>query len=138
MRVKAFYSILIFGLLCCFGRAQDCTLNIGGKDAGTIVEIFQLNEEQQSQMQTWQVALETETASIEAEIKELMDKHPQETNEELADLAKKYNVLKHKMVNTSKMYDKKLLGLFNERQYQRYVDLCKAAIRDPLVGVRND
>ncbi|MGB5821612.1 MAG: hypothetical protein WBG90_19175 [Saonia sp.] len=131
--LKHIYSLLVLGVVCFFGNAQDCTLDIGGKSSETIIKIFQLNEEQIGKMESWSAQLNTETSLIEDQIKLLLDEHPQETPDDLALLAKKYNTLKEQIVNTSKEYDKKLIALFNERQYQRYSDLCHAAFRKPIM-----
>lgn len=131
--LKYFCFAIACTLLFHIGNAQDCTLNIGGKDTETIIKIFQLNDGQIGQMEGWRSELEIETSLIEDQIQELMDKQPQKTPEELIILAEKYNVLKEKMVNVSKIYDKKLIGIFNQRQYQRYVDLCNEAFRRPMV-----
>ncbi|KAG1654413.1 Dihydroorotate dehydrogenase (quinone) [Nymphon striatum] len=40
--------------------AQDCTLNIGGKNTEALVGVFQMNEEQIGQMETWRAELNIE------------------------------------------------------------------------------
>ncbi|MEL6918539.1 MAG: hypothetical protein AAFO99_12505 [Bacteroidota bacterium] len=125
--------LLVFGLLFVTGSAQECTLDIGGKNTETIIKIFQLNEEQIGKMEMWQGELDIKTKDIEDQIRQLMEKHPQKTPEDLTLFAKKYDALKDQMVNTSKAYDTKLIAIFNERQYQRYVDLCIEALRTPIV-----
>lgn len=127
------YLGLVFGLLSVVMSAQDCMLNIGGKDKETIIEIFQLNEEQQTKLETWSAELAVKTKLIEDQSALLFKEHPQSNEQEMNTLATKYKAYQDQMVALSKEYDSKLLALFNERQYQRYVDLCKAAYLKPLV-----
>lgn len=135
MNSKDFGTMFVFLFMMFCISAQDCTLDIGGKNRKTIVDIFQLNAQQKTTMETLRAELEIETKSIEDEIKELFNEHPQSTPEELLVLADKYKVLQQKMVNTSKESDKKLLAVFNERQYQRYLELCHEAFRKPIMVV---
>ncbi|NAS11224.1 hypothetical protein [Poritiphilus flavus] len=133
---NTFYISILLVLFCGYishaQRFEDCTLGLGGKDAQTIVEVFQLNEEQQSKMNAWSAELQTQQKLIEDQIQELFDKHPQSTTEELNTLAVKYKKLKDQIVTISKSFDQKLLATFNERQYERYVALCRAAYRQPM------
>lgn len=138
----------IVGTLCVFfsiiysTSAQDCTLSINEKNTETISEIFQLNEEQIATMENLRAALEITTKSIEDDIRKLLAEHPQSTPSELAVLADKYKLLQQKMVNVSRATDKKLITTFNEKQYQRYLNLCKEAFREPVrlipVPLKND
>ena len=113
-------------------QLPDCTLGIGGKDTEVLTKVFQLNQKQIRTMELWTGELQTQNKLLEDQIKALFDNHPQSTREELETLAKKYKLLKDEMVATSKSYDQKLLGLFNPKQYERYVALCNEALRKPL------
>jgi hypothetical protein len=115
-----------------YAQLADCTQGMGGKDTKVLTEVFQLNDEQIKTMDLWIGDLQAQNKLIEDQIKELFDNHPQSTHEELATLAGKYKVLKDQLVAISRKYDRKLLGLFNQKQYQRYVELCKEAMREPL------
>ncbi|MEB8329712.1 hypothetical protein OO009_10115 [Flavobacteriaceae bacterium KMM 6897] len=126
---KAF--VLIFFLFS-LGIAQECTLGIGGRDAETIIQVFQLNAEQVTKMNELRSALDLETSPIEEQIKKLLETHPQSTQEELTDLAVKFKVLESKIVQISRSYDQRLLALFNQKQFQRYIELCHEAVRTPL------
>ncbi len=116
-------------------NAQTCTLDIGGKNAETMVTVFQLNEKQMAALETLQRELAVETKSLESQIEKLLAEHPQSTEEELIKLADKYKVLQQKIVTASYESDKKLLSEFNAKQYDRYLQLCKAAIRRPIAIV---
>ncbi|MEK6154797.1 hypothetical protein WIW50_16125 [Flavobacteriaceae bacterium 3-367] len=130
---KRFYLLALFVLCCAWGNAQDCTLDIGGKNKETILKVFQLNEEQIGKMEAWRGELKIKRQQIEDKMKVLLNDHPQETQEDLNKLAKKFDILKEEVLAVSKSYDKKLIAIFNERQYQRYVALCREAIRTPMV-----
>jgi hypothetical protein len=127
------YFFIALCLILFTGNAQDCTLDIGGKNSETIVKIFQLNEQQLTTMEALRGDLEIERKSVEEQIEKLLAEHPQSKEEDLIVLADKYKVLQQKLVNISKAGDKKLLETFNSRQYERYLELCNEAIRRPIV-----
>jgi predicted phage gp36 major capsid-like protein len=133
MNFKTIGPFVLAILLFQAALSQDCTLGIGGKDTETIIEVFQLNAEQRARMEDFRAAMSVETKVIEEEEKMLLEKHPQTTADDLTKLAEKYKALQARLMAISITYDKKLLALFNERQYQRYVSLCREALRKPLV-----
>jgi len=135
--MKNFLNILGLSLVFLTGsvQAQNCTLDIGGKNAETMVTVFQLNEAQVATMETLQRLLAVETGHLEKQIEKLLAEHPQSTEEELIKLAEKYKVLQQEIVTVSYESDKKLLSEFNAKQYERYLQLCKAAIRRPIAVV---
>ena len=127
--------IVLFSLLFCvrsYSQVSDCTLDIGGKDSRLIIEIFQLNEEQQGLLEEWTAELRTRSEAIEEKIQKLLDHHPQSTEADLLNLAKKYAAHKDELMALSLKYDQKLLGVFNEKQYEFYKELCEEAVRRPL------
>ncbi len=133
MTFKMFLISVTTIILCPFDvRSQECSLGIGGKDVATIIEIFQLNGEQKIKLEELRTALLEEITTIEGNGRALLEKHPQTTESELVQLAQKYRDLQSKLMEISIGYDKKMLALFNERQYQRYVYLCEEANRKPL------
>ncbi|WP_273566248.1 hypothetical protein [Maribacter halichondriae] len=130
-----FRALMIFCILVCTActvNAQNCTLDIGGKNIDMIVKIFQLNEAQIGSMEELRAELEITNKTVEEDIQKLFDQHPQSTPEELMTMAGKYKVLQQKIIDASFESDKKLLSLFNEKQYERYLILCEEAIRDPI------
>ncbi|MEJ1223477.1 hypothetical protein [Sediminicola sp. 1XM1-17] len=132
MRLIQVKLFIVFLLLCSQGWSQDCTLGIGGKDDETIIQVFQLNAEQVVKMKELGAKLEEEISPIELQSRQLLDTHPQSTPEELTELAVKFKVLENRIVQISLSYDQKLLGLFNQKQYQRYLELCHEVARTPL------
>jgi len=132
MFLKTLGMFLTFFISAFWGTAQDCTLDIGGKNTETLIGVFQMNKEQIAQMETWRAELDLEIKVIEDEIQKLFDNHPQSTPEELTTLANKYKVFEQKIVDASKAADKMLLANFNEKQYERYLELCHEAFRLPI------
>lgn len=128
LNILAIFLVFFTGSL----NAQICTLDIGGKNAETIVTVFQLNEAQMAILKTLQGELAIESKSVNDQIEKLLAEHPQSTQEELIKLADKYKVLQQKIVTASQESDTKLLSEFNAKQYERYLQLCKAAIRRPI------
>jgi len=127
--VVPYFILLLFSLS---GIAQDCTLDVGGKNTETLIKVFQMNEAQISKMEALRAELEIETKIIEDEIQKLFDNHPQSSTEELTTLSNKYKVFQEKIVQAAKATDKMLLSSFNEKQYDRYLELCYEAIRKPI------
>ena len=134
MTLKKLLNILGVSLIFFSGslHAQTCTLDLGGKNAETMIKVFQLNEAQLGILETLQGELAVETKSLNEEIEKLLAEHPQSSQEELLKLAEKYKVLQQKIVTASYESDKKLLSEFNAKQYNRYLELCRAAIRQPI------
>ena len=131
MYLKAVCLIMILLLTTFYVRSQNCMLDIG-TNSETIAQIFQLNAEQVSTMEEFKGALEVELKTVQDDIQKLLEDHPQNTQEDLLLMAEKYKVLQKKMVQASLDADTKLLSLFNTKQYDRYLDLCEEALRDPI------
>ena len=132
MYLKAFSIFLFLVYLSPMAYTQDCSLGIGSDNKGIITQIFQLNDEQSGKLEGWKAEMAIETKIIEEEIQFMFDNEPQSTPNELTVLATKYRVLQEKMVNTSMGYDRKLISIFNEKQYERYISLCQEASRKPI------
>ncbi len=132
MFLNTLRMFLTFFLCGFWGMAQDCTLDVGGKNSDTLIQVFQMSEEQVSQMETWRSELNIEIEVVEDEIQKLFDNHPQSSPEELTTLAVKYKVFQQKIMDASKATDKRLLSIFNVKQYDRYLELCYEAFRRPL------
>ncbi len=122
----------VSGLFGFVAMAQDCTLDIGGRNSDAVMTIFQLNDTQQATMGNLKGELQITKKVLEDEIQKLFDTHPQSTQQELITLSDKYKDLKQKMVDAAWEADKQLLATFNPKQYQRYLDLCNEALRKPI------
>ncbi|TMM53229.1 hypothetical protein FEE95_19365 [Maribacter algarum] len=132
MYSKVIVPIIALLLISFSGNAQDCTLDVGGKNSEMLIKVFQMNAEQITKMEALRAELQIETKVVEDEIQKLFDNHPQSTPDELTTLSEKYKVLQQKIVLASKATDKMLLSSFNEKQYNRYLELCYEAIRKPI------
>lgn len=133
-RSRGFIAWLIFLSVShwIYPQVDDCTLDIAGKDTSVIIDIFQLNDDQQLRLENWVGELELVRRPIEEELRLLLKEHPQSTEADLHNLAKKYSSLNKNLIELSKEYDRKLLGIFNEKQFEYYVSLCNEAARKPL------
>ena len=128
--------LLLGALFACFTvNAQDCTLAIGGKDADIIIQVFQMNNEQIAKMEVWKMELAKETEAAQEQANQLLASQPQGTPEDLEKMAIKYKEIQDRVAEISKSYDKKLLAIFNEKQYRRYVGLCRDIYLRPLVVI---
>lgn len=132
MNFKYLISILVFGLGIANANSQACILDIGSKNIENITTIFQLNKDQLSALELLKRDLLEERDAQELEVKNLLENHPQSTPDELIILGKKHKELEDKMFETTIKYDQKLISLFNEKQYERYVLLCNSANRTPI------
>lgn len=133
-RVAAMVLPVVFFLFTAGLRSQqaDCTLGMGGTDQETIIQVFQLTENQQAQMEEWSAELQLYRKDLDARLQHLFESEPQQSMEELQKLATKYQVLKEEAEATSMAFDRKLLSIFDERQYRQYVALCREAGREPM------
>lgn len=128
-------SLFILALLVfSYSAAQlsDCTLAVGGKDTEVIIQVFQLNEAQQEKLMNWIGELQLYHKEKVDEIRQLFDTHPQQTEEELQQLAAKYKGLRDEIEANSRAIDLKLIATFNQKQYERYMALCREAGRQPM------
>jgi len=134
MRITNFLFIIVL-LVFNYTAAQlsDCTLAVGGKDTEVIIQVFQLNDAQQEKLMNWIGELQLYHKEKADEIRQLFDTHPQQTTEELEQLAEKYKGLRDEIEANSRAMDLKLIATFNQKQYERYVALCREAGREPMV-----
>ena len=124
-----FIGMLVFSLSA---QDRDCMLGLGGSSAETIIQVFQLNKEQIQKMDEWTAELKLSNKVYQEEITQLFDTHPQSKTEDLEALATKYKVLKDQVLANTKDYDRRLLMLFNPKQYDRDLELCATANRIPF------
>ena len=62
----------------------------------------------------------------------ILKRHPQSSEAELMVLAEKYTIIRDSISSVQRMIDIRTLKLFNLKQYQRYLELCNEAFRQPL------
>ncbi len=128
--------ILIYFLYIDGLRAQDdCILGVGITKDETIIAIFQLKEEQAEQMINFSAELKYRNELLNNQAENILKRDPQSSVAELMVLAEKYNVIRDSMARVQRMIDIKTLKLFNKKQYQRYLELCTEAYRQPFMVV---
>ena len=116
---------------------QDCLLGIGGKDNETITEVFQLNEEQKEQLKNWSAELKVRNDILKDQAKYLMKQHEESSPEVLMTISTKYKGLLDSMKQNLRMLDARMLSVFNERQYNRYLKLCQQLTLRPIYVERS-
>lgn len=133
MKIIRFSVVIVLFLTSFCGFSQDCTLNIGGGNTEVLTSVFQLNANQVAKLEALQGEFIIKAKTSQDEMDKLLANHPQSTPEELTKLGEKYSVLEQNLVSLSRATDKEFLQIFNEKQYNRYLELCKEAIRKPMV-----
>ena len=129
--IKLFCAVLLCSNLS-FGQLQDCTLGIGNKDTEVIYQVFKLSEEQKVVAKALAAEYQKNSLLIQKQVDQLFESHPQGNPEDLQLMARKFDSLKIQLSSMSRSYDQKLLGLFNEKQYEVYLQLCNEVMRKPL------
>lgn len=112
---------------------EDCVLGVGFTDDAILVDVFQMNEIQQQQLADFKGELKHRNKILNAKLEDITTRHPQSTVEELTELADKYNGIMDSMRQAQAVIDKKVLAIFNQKQYDLYLSLCKEANRTPYV-----
>jgi len=130
--LKAIISFL-FLISGFYGMAQmDCILGVGGRDDETIIKVFELTEEQQENLKNWSAELKIRNDIFKDKAAYLMKQNEESPPEVLMEVSKKYQSYIDSMANNVRMIDMRLLGTFNEKQYQRYVKLCSQLSLRPI------
>jgi hypothetical protein len=130
--LKAIISFL-FLISGFYGMAQmDCILGVGGRDDETIIKVFELTEEQQENLKNWSAELKVRNDIFKDKAAYLMKQNEESPPEVLMEVSKKYQSYIDSMANNVRMIDMRLLGTFNEKQYQRYVKLCSQLSLRPI------
>lgn len=130
--MKAIISFL-FLISGFYGIAQmDCILGVGGRDDETIIKVFELTEEQQENLKNWSAELKVRNNIFKDKAAYLMKQNEESPPEVLMEVSKKYQSYIDSMANNVRMIDMRLLGTFNEKQYQRYVKLCSQLSLRPI------
>lgn len=131
--MKYLYIIIFLGVLgLTTAVAQDCTLGVGYADNTTLGSVFQLNEQQKELLAQFSTASRIANKELEAKAFDLRENHPQKTPDQLLLFNQKYDSIKLQMAQQATLFDKKLITIFNEKQYARYQQLCAEVKRIPL------
>ncbi|MEL7270007.1 MAG: hypothetical protein AAGL34_10555 [Bacteroidota bacterium] len=127
-------TLIVFAMGMCsmiWGQ-KECPLGIGSVHDSDIVEIFQLNEEQQTKLKNWSAELGIRNDMLKEKARVLLKKHEESPPDVLLTMSKKYRTILDSMQSNSRMMDKRLLGIFNKKQYNFYVELCSGLSLTPL------
>lgn len=136
MNSKQILFLILMVLTSSATNAQMCILDLGSKNSDQIQQVFQLKEAQITALDVFKLQLNKEITVLEAQVKELLETHPQSNPDELLVLAKKHKELEDQMFDITVSYDQKLISLFNEKQYERYVLLCNEAKRTAITQLQ--
>lgn len=116
---------------------MECILGVGGKDNEAITKVFELTEEQQEKLTNWSAELKIRNEVLEEKAKYLMKKHKESSPEVLVTVSEDYKRLIDSMRQNIRMMDKRLLGTFNEGQYERYLKICNQMSLRPILVNRS-
>lgn len=117
-------------------RAQaDCVLGVGLSEDAILMDVFQMNDYQKEQLANFSAELKYRNDLLATKLDNIRNRHPQSNVAELNLLAQKYREVMDSMALVQAMVDKRMLALFNEKQYDLYRDLCQEASRSPYLVV---
>ncbi|SHG17703.1 hypothetical protein SAMN04488116_0102 [Flagellimonas flava] len=133
---------IVLSFLMCLGWSaygqQECFLGIGGQDDETITEVFQLSESQKENLENWSAELKVRNDILKDQAKYLLKRQAQASPEDLMAMSYKYRDLLDSMKQNLRMLDKRLLTIFNEAQYNLYIELCNQLTLRPIYVNRSD
>lgn len=136
--MKIFRSLVVFGSFLLFNNTfaqADCILGVGLTNDSIISDIFQLNEMQHEKLMSFSAELKYRNDLLNNELQNVKSRHPQSNVTELRQLADKYKSVMDSMTKVQTMIDKRMLTLFNSKQYELYRNLCKEASRSPFIVI---
>lgn len=136
MKTILFFFLLIVNTSL-FGQ-EECYLGIGGKDDETITTVFQLNESQQEKLKNWGAELKVRNDILKDQAKYMLKLQAQGSPEDLMAISYKYRDLLDSMKQNIRMLDKRLLAIFNDKQYDLYIELCNQLTLQPIYVDRSD
>jgi len=125
--------VLVFLLSVIGTKAQqECVLGVGGTDDETIAEVFQLNDEQKQNLRNWSAELKVRNEILSNQAEFLLKQHEESSPEVLMTISKEYKTIMDSMKQNVRMMDKRLLSIFNPKQYNFYVKLCDQLTLRPI------
>jgi|AntAceMinimDraft_11_1070367.scaffolds.fasta_scaffold06867_4 hypothetical protein len=131
--ITFFITILFFSLSTkCLAQA-DCILGVGVTSDTDLIEVFQLNPIQSENLVNFSAEIKYRNEILENTLSNIRKRHLLGTIKELSILAQEYNTVMDSMALVQSMIDKRLLSLFNEKQYTLYRNLCLEASRSPFI-----
>ncbi len=136
--MKIFRLLVVFCSLLLLNKTYaqaDCILGVGLTNDSIISEVFQLNEMQHEKLVSFSAELKYRNDLLNNELQNVKSRHPQSNVKELSQLAEKYKSVMDSMSRVQTMIDKRMLTLFNSKQYELYRNLCKEASRSPFIVI---
>lgn len=136
--MKIFRLLVVFCSFLLLNKTYaqaDCILGVGLTSDSIISDVFQLNEVQQEKLVSFSAELKYRNDLLNNELQNVKSRHPQSNVKELSQLADKYKSVMDSMTQVQTMIDKRMLTLFNSKQYELYRNLCKEASRSPLIVI---
>ncbi|MFT5737482.1 MAG: hypothetical protein ACJAU2_000442 [Maribacter sp.] len=131
-----FLITVLFFILSSKSFAQaDCILGVGVTADSALVSVFQLNTSQIDKLTSYSEEVKYRQGILDNKLENIQKRNPQSKVSELSKLATDYNIIMDSMALVQTMIDKRLLALFNEKQYTLYRNLCREASRSPLIVV---
>lgn len=130
--MRKLIPILIFTLSTSVSAQEECFLGVGGKNHETIAEIFDLNEKQLKNLRNWGAELKYRNEIFIIRAEYLLKNHPHSSHEDLLQLSYKYRGHLDSMMGNLRMIDKRMLGTFNNQQYNLYIQLCNSIQLSPI------
>ncbi|MEH6747368.1 MAG: hypothetical protein V7670_11080 [Maribacter arcticus] len=134
--MKVFRLLVVFSFFFLLNKTyaqSDCILGVGLTNDSIISDVFQLNEMQHEKLVSFSAELKYRNDLLNNELQNVKSRHPQSNVKELSQLADKYKSVMDSMARVQTMIDKRMLTLFNSKQYELYRNLCKEASRSPFI-----
>ena len=136
MMMKILRLLIVFSSFLFLNKTYaqaDCILGVGLTNDSIISNVFQLNEVQHEKLVSFSAELKYRNDLLNNELQNVKSRHPQSNVKELSQLADKYKSVMDSMASVQTMIDKRMLTMFNSKQYELYRNLCKEASRSPLI-----
>ncbi|WP_339628045.1 hypothetical protein [uncultured Maribacter sp.] len=136
--MKIFRLLVVFCSFLLLNKTYaqaDCILGVGLTNDSIISDVFQLNEMQHEKLVSFSAELKYRNDLLNNELQNVKSRHPQSNVKELSQLADKYKSVMDSMAIVQTMIDKRMLTLFNSKQYELYRNLCKEASRSPFIVI---
>ncbi|NKI32962.1 hypothetical protein [Croceivirga thetidis] len=130
--------ILFFLFSISVTAQEDCFLGVGGNDDQTIAEVFNLNEEQIRNLKNWGAELKYRNEIFVIRAEYLLKNHPNSSHEDLLKMSYIYRGHLDSMRGNLRMIDKRMLGTFNNEQYNLYIQLCNSVLLSPIFANRSE
>jgi hypothetical protein len=132
-KFRFFVLLTLIGLTKNMSAQADCILGVGITNDTIIFDVFQLNSMQREKLVNLSAELKYRKELLANELENVKERHPQSNVTELRQLAEKYKSTMDSMASVQTVIDKRMLALFNPKQYELYRSLCKEASRSPFI-----